>query len=342
MCKPLFSVIVPLYCGSKYVKGIIDNLNMQAVEKTDWELILVDDASPDNSVKKIIEIVRPFKNVRLLVNEINRRQGGARNHAVKEAEGEWIVYLDQDDRFEKNAFKNLKSMIKGKSDRQIFAVDLQNDNNCTLSEPFHYKVNKIGCVSGCEYIRKCEVSWAPWNFIYKSDFLREHKIEFVENVRFEDVDYIMRALSKADKVEYLPMTMVIHSVWEGQTSEVGNDFERINDLFKISCRVGDVALETAKFDKDAGEAIMRHHYFMHTVDTKRYLWRLGFRNQIKVLKENEPRYMSGLKIPFLLSVIKKRPFLLAVIMNLVKPALITSVCIKNILRNFVIKKRLFY
>lgn len=328
MGKPLFSVIVPLYCGSQYVEGIIENLNAQNIDKDDWELILVDDASPDDSVNSIKSIIASYANVRLLENEVNRRQGGARNHAVKKAKGEWVVYLDQDDRFYADAFANLKRSINGKGDCDIFAVDMQNDYNGKLSEPFHYKANEIGMVSGLEYLKRCEVSWAPWNFIYKLEFLRSNKIEFVEHVRFEDVDYIMLALSKAKKVEYLPLTMVIHSVWDGQTSEVGNDFARINDLFKISCRVADVALQTAKVDKAAGVVIMNHHYFMHTKDTQRYLWRLKYKEQKEILKLNKPRCING-KLPLLLKMEKAMPTVVAMLLTLARPVLTAVVKVRK-------------
>lgn len=328
MGKPLFSVIVPLYCGSQYVEGIIENLNAQNIDKDEWELILVDDASPDDSVNIINRIIAPYPNVRLLVNEVNRRQGGARNHAVEKARGEWVVYLDQDDRFDANAFANLKRKMSGKEDCDIFAVDLQNDCNGKLSEPYHYKANAIGSVSGLEYVKRCEVSWAPWNFIYKLEFLRSNKIRFVENVRFEDVDYIMFALSRAKKVEYLSLTMVIHSVWEGQTSEVGNDFARIHDLFKISCRVADVALETAKEDVSAGAAIMHHHHFMHTKDTQLYLWRLSYEEQKEILKLNKPRSIDG-KLPLLLTMERSMPTFMAVLLTLARPLLTGAIKIRK-------------
>lgn len=150
----------------------------------------------------------------------------------------------------------------------------------------------------------------------------------MENVRFEDVDYIMLSLSKANKVEYLPITTVIHAVWEGQTSMVGNDFERINDLFKISCRVADVALETAKEDVSAGVAIMHHHHFMHTKDTQRYLWRLKYREQKEILKLNKPKSIDG-KLPLLLKMERSMPTFMAVLLTLARPLLTGAIKIRK-------------
>lgn len=124
---PIFSIIVPMYCGSQYVPNIIESIEQQGLGQDEWELILVDDASPDGSVYNLKEIVKLYDNVRLLVNKRNRRQGGARNHGVEKAFGKWIVYLDQDDTFEKLALCKLKKELEKRGDYDIIAVDLQFD-----------------------------------------------------------------------------------------------------------------------------------------------------------------------------------------------------------------------
>lgn len=89
----LVSVIMPNYNGAKYIKETIESVLAQTYQN--WELIIVDDCSTDNSV----EIIESFddKRIRLLHNEENSGAAISRNRAIDAANGRWIAFLDSDD-----------------------------------------------------------------------------------------------------------------------------------------------------------------------------------------------------------------------------------------------------
>lgn len=90
----LVSIVMPSYNTANYIEASIESVRRQTYEN--WELIIVDDCSTDNTD----EVVRPFLadgRIRYLKNEQNSGAAISRNRALREANGKWIAFLDSDD-----------------------------------------------------------------------------------------------------------------------------------------------------------------------------------------------------------------------------------------------------
>ncbi|MEP1307183.1 MAG: glycosyltransferase [Balneola sp.] len=94
MIKGLVSVITPVYNGAEFLDRSIKSVLAQ--NYTNWELILIDDKSKDNSIQKIQSYAVDHR-IKLLKNESNSGISATRNKGIEEAEGEYIALLDQDD-----------------------------------------------------------------------------------------------------------------------------------------------------------------------------------------------------------------------------------------------------
>ena len=107
--EELVSIVVPVYNAEKFLKDTIQTVLEQTYPN--WELLLVDDCSNDNSVGIIKEYVKDDKRIRLLKNEKNSGAALTRNHGIKEAKGTYLCFLDADDLWEKEKLeKQLKFM----------------------------------------------------------------------------------------------------------------------------------------------------------------------------------------------------------------------------------------
>ena len=102
MNSPKISVIVPVFNTEKYISECIDSILAQTF--TDWELILVDDGSKDNSGKICDEYATKDSRVRVL-HQPNGGVTSARSNGVKNAKGEWITFVDADDTLPVDALK---------------------------------------------------------------------------------------------------------------------------------------------------------------------------------------------------------------------------------------------
>ncbi|CDF26939.1 group 2 glycosyl transferase [Dialister sp. CAG:588] len=94
MYEPLISIIVPVYKVEKYIHRCIESVLHQTY--TNWELILVDDGSPD-SCGRICDEYAMYHDKIAVIHKINQGVGAARNTGLHRAEGEWIYFLDSDD-----------------------------------------------------------------------------------------------------------------------------------------------------------------------------------------------------------------------------------------------------
>ena len=91
---PQVSIIVPVYKAEKYLHSCIDSILNQTFQ--DFEILLVDDGSPDRSGAICEEYGAKDSRITVIHQE-NQGQAAARNHAMKLARGEWICFVDSDD-----------------------------------------------------------------------------------------------------------------------------------------------------------------------------------------------------------------------------------------------------
>ena len=91
---PLVSVVVPVYNVEKYLDRCVQSLLTQTYPN--YEIVLVDDGSPDNCPAMCDAYAKKYENVAVL----HKKNGGisdARNYGVQRAKGDWIVFVDSDD-----------------------------------------------------------------------------------------------------------------------------------------------------------------------------------------------------------------------------------------------------
>jgi len=103
----LVSVVMPAYNCAKYVTEAIDSVIKQTY--TNWELIVVDDCSTDNTFEVIAVLQSDNDKIRVYKNDVNSGVSATRNRGISESEGEWIAFLDSDDMWDE---KKLDTQIR--------------------------------------------------------------------------------------------------------------------------------------------------------------------------------------------------------------------------------------
>ena len=117
----MISVIIPLYNKEHYIKSTI----LSVLEQTynDFEIIIIDDGSTDNSVN----IVSEFTDARItMVNQKNAGVSAARNHGLKIAKGDYITFLDADDRWRQGFLKAMYELVQKYPQESVFGVAQEN------------------------------------------------------------------------------------------------------------------------------------------------------------------------------------------------------------------------
>ncbi len=91
------SVIVPAYNVEKFLPRCLDSLLRQGLEVGEYEVICVNDGSPDNCAQILAEYEQKYPGIFRVITQENRGLGEARNTGMKVAQGEYIAFVDSDD-----------------------------------------------------------------------------------------------------------------------------------------------------------------------------------------------------------------------------------------------------
>lgn len=119
---PRFSIIVPLYNKAPYVRKALDSVIAQTC--TDWECIIVDDGSTDNSMNVVRERISELGSERVrVIQQQNAGVAVARNNGVRESRGEYICFLDADDWWEPTFLEEIDRLISEYPNAGIYATN---------------------------------------------------------------------------------------------------------------------------------------------------------------------------------------------------------------------------
>ena len=123
--QPKFSIMVPLYNKAPYVRKALDSIVSQTF--SDWECIIVDDGSTDNSAAICEEFILPFIHSSVhpirLIRQPNSGVARARNVGVENSRGEYVCFLDADDWWEPTFLEEMDKLTKEYSDAGLYATN---------------------------------------------------------------------------------------------------------------------------------------------------------------------------------------------------------------------------
>ena len=249
---PAISVIIPMYNAEKYIGECLDSLRAQTFK--DFEVIVVDDCSTDNSCEVVEKYVPKFQmergTLRLIRSKIN--SGGAatpRNIGLRLSYGEYIYFMDSDDVILSEALEILYKTA------EKFKADVVHSNSCcyapgeTVSTDKNILTEKLrshdNITTPTEFSNDLSVRlkkfiegsfpWEPWNHLIRRDLIIMNDLEF-SNLRVaDDMFFTIQILCLAEKILLIPNAFY---VWRQRIDS--NCHEDLPVEKKIHRRGGDV------------------------------------------------------------------------------------------------------
>ena len=194
---PKVSVIVPVYNTEKYLPKCLDSLTGQTL--SDIEIICINDCSPDNSLAVLQEYAKKDNRIKIIDFKENKGVSIARNTGIDTATGEYIGFIDSDDfidldfyeKLYNNAIETGADVVKGNVynyDTKTSLIELTN----------FYNIN--------DKIRENPVNflYGFTSAIYKTNFIKKHKICFPENItHFEDPYFSISVTLYKPKIDFI-------------------------------------------------------------------------------------------------------------------------------------------
>ena len=200
MHKPKVSVIVPVYKAEAYLCRCVDSLLAQTFQ--DYEILLIDDGSPDKSGKICDEYARKDSRIRVFHKE-NGGVSSARQCGIDNALGEYTIHADPDDWVEPNMLEELYVKAKEENADMVICDYYENKSGkITLRE---LMLGGLSSQSLLKKFLKQELHAATWNKLIKKSCYVKYNVEFPLNIiRWEDLYVICKFLLHPIKIAYLP------------------------------------------------------------------------------------------------------------------------------------------
>lgn len=206
------SIIVPFYNVEKYIEQCIKSLCNQDIPNDQYEIICVNDCSPDNSVEIVKKLQKEYPQIRLVEHSKNKKLGGARNTGLHLAKGDYIWYIDSDDYVQTNVLGRVRDILLAEE------IDFLHFNYNELQDGNIVKIQHnedIDVVSGIDLFLHSSMNWSrdhivAWTKIYNRKFLIDNSLFFAEDVMYEDNDYAFLCYFFAKRVKHISYPLYIY------------------------------------------------------------------------------------------------------------------------------------
>ena len=207
MMQKKISVIIPIYNAEKYLEECLDSLQKQTLEEI--EIICVDDGSTDTSLQMLFSYAGKDNRIQVIKQQ-NQFAGVARNHGMRKANGEYLLFLDADDFFEPTMLERMYH--KAQSDNVDICIcggkvfDEQTGKYTVAKHFLNTNMLPKKVPFSSEDIAKKVFNFtspAPWTKLFKRTFIEEKDLQFQELQRTNDLFFTYAALALATRITYV-------------------------------------------------------------------------------------------------------------------------------------------
>ncbi|MBQ3943998.1 MAG: glycosyltransferase family 2 protein [Alphaproteobacteria bacterium] len=198
----LASFIIPAHNASSTIIGCLDSIYGLAFRDIDFEVIVVDDCSTDNTVEIVEKYAISYSNLVLFRQSENHRQGSARNIGIAIAKGNLVVFVDSDDEVDSGVVSVLRmtdelglDMVSMKSTKVSASGDIEEVTSLPYSSSTIF--------TGIE-LQKDHPFWFTGvvSYVFRLDFIKRVCYPFAEDVLYEDSDFLYMHLFHAKRMSY--------------------------------------------------------------------------------------------------------------------------------------------
>ncbi len=215
MTRPELSIIIPAYNCQDNITRMINSIRDQ--DYCDYELIIVNDHSTDDTVEVIDKLSQSDKRIIIINQPANGGASVARNTGISRAKGKYLMFLDADDTIKKGALAKFVSTIKSsqtqlavsgftiinlKDRKKLSEVDVCNASppDRQADEPWKIYILRLLGIDGRLY--------QVWNKIYLTSIIRKHHLAFQPGVNFgEDLMFNLDYLSLIDSISFITASL---------------------------------------------------------------------------------------------------------------------------------------
>jgi glycosyltransferase involved in cell wall biosynthesis len=237
----LLSIIVPIYNVEPYVERCLLSLETQDISANDYEIICINDGSPDNSREVVLRLQKKFSNI-ILVDQVNQGVSHARNNGIKRADAKYLLFIDPDDFIQINSLGVILKLAESNHAQIVIPgytfIDLDDNLLGITNYDNHDEKNVTGIDAFILTHNKEQVGAdLAVGIIFEAEFLNNNDLNFLPNVPYlEDGEFLARSHCLASR-SFLTKFILYTHVLARQGSATNSDLfisERARNGFVIA------------------------------------------------------------------------------------------------------------
>lgn len=247
-----------MYNVASHLEKCIGSVYRQDLPSMDFEIILIDDGSSDNSLEVAEKLIETKNNAKI-ISQKNKGLGGARNTGIENATGKYILFLDADDYYIDNTLNRVLELVE-KYSLDILEFGAQGINGkgeITYSLAIDNEP-KVYC--GVEYFNHLKYAFSACNKLYHLKFINDNNLRFLEKIYGEDFEFNTRALFWANRV--MATNHIVARFFESEGSitrskDITKKRKYINDLVTSLRKIRDFKLKHSHQKKEGSDLFFK-------------------------------------------------------------------------------------
>lgn len=271
--SPTVSIIMPVYNAEKFLNDSVGSILRQT--ESDFELICFNDASTDGSLAMLKDLAdKDFAmtgtggRMRVIDSPVNVKQGGGRNRALREARGEYVMFVDADDALREDAVETcLKTAKKENADMVIFDYARFTSSPANLSERICQLGDDAAGLRGEELRRRVMQRSTPvWSAMYRKTLITGNNLFFPEKVFYEDNAVAPAIQLSAKNPVKINQALYLYRFDNASVTRSTNNylfFDRLTSAVTLMGHLKRLGLY-ARY-KDEFDFIFINQYFVHSI-----------------------------------------------------------------------------
>jgi glycosyltransferase involved in cell wall biosynthesis len=283
--NPILTVIVPVYNTESYLSKCLDSIVNQSLKNI--ELLIVNDQSTDNSEIIIKEYAKKYNAIKCFSTSSRSLAGGSRNIGLHHAKGKYIGFVDSDDWIDSNMYEKIVELLeRTKADIAVCGVMKEYESPFEAYYKYTYETENV--IEGSfafelltrRFNQDISISPIACNKVYKSNFLRHHKLAFLKNNYNEDDLFNYLCLLYAEKVAITPNT---YYHYYQRNNSITHSFSKkhIDDLFEAFAFIKKHIDDNNLFETH------KNHYYAYFERCSAFVLNLMIFKEQEVKKQNK-------------------------------------------------------
>ncbi len=211
-----FSIVVPVYGVEKYLEECVASLTAQTF--TDFEVILVDDRSPDKSPEICDRLSETDERIRVIHKPVNEGLGFARNTGMAAAEGEYVLFVDSDDTVDVHTLERIQQALSERADVLVYGMEMRYEDKKGVTkwseqvkpEKIFFAGTKEEKADMFDLLTRSRVFNYACNKAYRREFLLKAQTLFEKTKLIEDFLFNIEIFTKAETVASIPEALYFY------------------------------------------------------------------------------------------------------------------------------------